>query len=90
MNDDLKEREESKVALGVMAAQLLTNPAYVHIISQRKAEIFEEFSSSEQDQPEVREEAWRTMKNLDAILKHAVLMIDDGKMAEETLKLHTE
>ena len=90
MTEDQKEQLERESAFAAMGKQVLGNAAYNEAMTVRRAQIFEVFCKTNKDQEDVREEAWRTMKNLDAIEEYFRVLLETGKMAEETLKLTTE
>lgn len=84
--DDLKE----KAKLEAMGQLVVNNEAFKRAVKQRKDELFDTFTSTRADQTEEREEAWRTMQNLNALLDYFETILIDGKMAREQLnKLHS-
>lgn len=87
MNDDQQEQLERELSFAAMGKQVLSNAAYQQAMTTRKAQIFDVFCRTGQEQSDIREEAWRTMKNLDAIEEYFRVLLETGKMAEETLKL---
>jgi len=84
------EQLEQEAAFAAMGQQVINNEAYRSAITTRKAQIFEIFCNTSQDQHDVREEAWRTMKNMDALESFFDQLLTTGKMAEETLKSNTD
>jgi hypothetical protein len=86
MSVEDKEQYEREVAFANMGKQVLNNDAYKQAMAVRKAQIFDTFCNTKKDQDDVREEAWRTMKNLDALESYFQQLLDTGKMAEASLK----
>lgn len=84
--EDQKSHMEQEVAFANMGKQVVNNEAYKQAFITRKAQIFEIFCNTKQDQPEVREEAWRTMKNLGALEQYFDQLLTTGKLAEATLE----
>ena len=87
---DQKEQLEREVTLAQQGKVILNNPAFKQALVIRKAQIFDVFCSTKKDQEDVREEAWRTMKNMDALEQYFKEMLATGKMAEVTLKANEE
>ena len=83
---DQKEQYEQEVAFANMGKQVLNNEAFKQALTVRKAQIFEVFCDTSQEQTDVREEAWRTMKNMNALEEYFRILLETGKMAETTLK----
>ena len=83
---DQKEQLEREVALANMGKQVLGNEAYKTFLTIRKAQIFDVFCNTTKDQEDVREEAWRTMKNMNALEEYFRVSLETGKMAEQSLK----
>ncbi len=81
-----KEQLENEVTFAAQGKQVLNNPAFKQAISLRKAQIFEVFCNTTKDQEDVREEAWRTMKNIDALEQYFKILLETGQMAETTLE----
>lgn len=86
MTDDDKLKYESEVNLASMGKQVLGNAAYKQAFDVRRAQIFDVFCRTSKDQEDIREEAWRTMKNLDALDEYFRQLLETGKMAEITLE----
>ena len=87
---DQEEQLNREVTLAAEGKQILNNPAFKRALVIRKAQIFEVFCKTKRDQEDVREEAWRTMKNMDALEQYFQEMLATGKMAEATLKANKE
>jgi len=83
---DQEEQLEREVTLAQQGKVILNNPAFKQALVIRKAQIFEVFCNTKKDQEDVREEAWRTMKNMDALEQYFNEMLSTGKMAESTLE----
>lgn len=81
-----KEQNEKEVAFAAQGKLVINNTAYQQAITARKAQIFDVFCKTKQDQTEIREEAWRTMKNMEALEKWFEHLLNTGKMAEQSLK----
>ena len=85
----MSEQEEQlkrEVTLAQQGKAILNNPAFKQALVIRKAQIFEVFCNTKKDQEDVREEAWRTMKNMDALEQYFQQMLETGKMAKTTLE----
>jgi hypothetical protein len=85
MTDKL-EQEKRESAFAALGQQVINNEAYKQAMTLRKAQIFETFCNTKQDQPDVREEAWRTMKNMNALEDYFRILLETGKMADQTLE----
>jgi hypothetical protein len=84
VNDrDEQLKEESKFAQ--MGLQVVNNEAYKAAFNVRRAQIFDVFCKTNKDQADIREEAWRTMKNLDSLDAFFKTALTTGKMADITL-----
>ena len=68
-----------------MGVQVLNNEAYKTAFTVRRAQIFEVFCNTNKDQADIREEAWRTMKNLDSLDAYFKQALTTGNMADITL-----
>lgn len=86
----MSDQLEQEVAFANMGKQVLDNEAYKTIMTVRKAQIFDVFCNTKADQQDVREEAWRTMKNMSALEEGLKQALETGKMAEMTLKQNEE
>lgn len=84
MNDQ-EEQLKKEVEFSQEARKVLNNKAYQEAITLRKAQIFETFCNTAKNQEDVREEAWRTMKNINALEDYFKVLLDTGKMAQTTL-----
>ncbi len=86
MNRDQEEQllEESKFAQ--MGLQVVNNEAFKRAFTVRQAQIFETFCKTNKDQEDVRQEAWRTMKNLEALQQFFENALTSGKMADTSLE----
>lgn len=85
-NDERKDRLEKEITRAAYGKQVMSNPAYQEAMTARKAQIFDVFCKTSQEQSDVREEAWRTMKNLEALEKYFEKALESGKIAEQKLK----
>lgn len=85
-----KEKREQESAFAAIGQQVLNNEAYKQAMMLRKAQIFELFCKTAQDQPEIREECWRTMVNINALEDYFKTILDTGKLADITLELMKE
>lgn len=81
-----EDQLKHEVEFAQMGQQVLNNAAYKQAIMLRKAQIFELFCSSKQDQADIREECWRTMVNITALEQYFQTLLTTGKMAETSLK----
>ena len=84
--EDQKAKDEQDVVLANAGKQVLNNVAYKNAMMLRKAQIFELFCKTKHDQPEEREEAWRTMMNINALEDYFNVLLTTGKMAEHSLQ----
>ncbi len=80
-----EEQYEREVEFAAMGAQVLNNAAYTQAMTIRKAQIFELFCKTKQEQGDVREEAWRTMQNINALEDWLNTALTTGKMAQQSL-----
>ena len=83
---DRKERLEKDIERAALGKQVKNNPMFQESITARKAQIFDVFCKTKQEQGDVREEAWRTMKNLEALEKYFDQLLTTGKMAEQKME----
>jgi hypothetical protein len=83
-NREEQLEEESKLAQ--MGLQVVNNEAYKAAFNVRRAQIFEVFCKTNKDQADIREEAWRTMVNLDSLDAYFQKALTTGKMADMTLE----
>lgn len=83
---DIEEQLSEEVMFASMGQQVLNNEAYKQAIMTRKAHLFDVFCKTSKDQEDVREEAWRTMKNLEALELYFEEVLITGKMAEQQLE----
>jgi hypothetical protein len=87
-----KEKEERKkdleIAIGDAnsASQILNSHVFKSAFDVRRANIFDVFCSTKADQPEVRDEAWRTMQNLLALERYFKEIIESGKFSQKELE----
>lgn len=84
MNEEL-ERLAEEVKLGNMGYQVINNEAFKKAVALRKQDLFDTFNKSKADEVEKREEAWRTMQNLNALLEYFDDLLNSGKMAKAQL-----
>jgi len=90
MDDKQKSQLENEVAFANMGKLVINNEAYKQAITLRKGQIFEVFCNTKHEQSDVREEAWRTMKNMNALEDYFKTLLETGNMAETTLKKYEE
>ena len=81
---------KKEIEFAAYGKQVLNNPAFKEVMTVRKAQLFEVFCRTKQDQPEIREEAWRTMQNITALENYLTTALTTGKMATSTLESLTE
>ena len=86
MNKDQKEQLDRELSLADLGAQVVNNEAYKQAMTARKAQIFEVFCSTSADQSDIRDEAWRTMKNMQSLEKYFENALTTGKLAQATLE----
>lgn len=82
--------EKENVEFAAQGNLVVNNMAYKQAFIARRAIIFDTFCNSAKDQGEIREEAWRTMQNLDALEQYFNNILTNGKMSEDVLKLNNE
>ncbi len=85
MDKDQKAQLEAEVAFAEQGKQVLNNAAFKQAMDVRKAQIFEVFCRTSADQVDIRDEAWRTMKNLEAFENWLKTALQTGKMADDQL-----
>ena len=85
MNEQ-EEQLSEEIKFAQMGQQVLNNEAFKQALITRKAQIFDVFCNTKQDQADVREEAWRTMQNLKALETYFNQLLATGKMAEMGLE----
>jgi len=81
-----EEKLNKEVEFAQEAQKVLNNRAYIEAITLRKAQIFETFCATTKDQGDIREEAWRTMININALEDYFTELLTTGKMAQTTLE----
>lgn len=86
MTEDQLEQLKRESEFAQMGKQVVNNKAYQDAIAVRRAQIFEVFCNTKHDQSDVREEAWRTMKNMDALEQFLNNILTTGKMADSALE----
>lgn len=83
-----KNKLESEFAQ--MGQRVLDNVAYKTFFTARRAQLFDTFAYTKKDQEDVREEAWRTIQNLNAMEEFFRVSLETGKMADMALESHKE
>lgn len=86
MTPEQEEQLKNESAFAQMGQQVVNNQAYQQAITLRKAQIFEVFCNTSADQQDVREEAWRTMVNMNALEQYFDQLLTTGKMADQSLE----
>jgi len=84
------EQEKQEAALAAEMQVVTGSRAFNNAITLRKAQIFELFCNTGKDQGDIREEAWRTMKNMNALENYFQEIAETGKMAQVTLDANPE
>ena len=90
MDEFQEDKLKQESAFAAQGKLVLNNEAYKYGMQLRKAQIFEVFCKTNKEQSDVREEAWRTMQNINALEDYFDQILTTGKMAESTLELNTE
>lgn len=85
-----EERLKEQVKLSTMAHQVVNNEAFKMAFIARRADLFNAFCDSDKEEVDVREEAWRTMQNLDALEAYFHTAITTGKIASTELDTLTK
>jgi hypothetical protein len=80
-----EERLKQAIAEGKDADQWLNHPAFKHVLTLLRAEYFILFEKTKFDQKEIRDEIWRKMQALTAIVNDMERIINDGTRAEVSL-----
>ena len=80
------EKAKQESAFAQMGKQVIDNAAYKQVFLVRRSQIFEIFCLTKKDQEDVRDEAWRTMQNLNALEEFFNQALTTGKMADQTLE----
>lgn len=86
MKDERTVELEAQVKFAEKGKQVLNNEAFKQALIARRAQIFDVFCHTKQEQSDVREEAWRTMQNMSALEKYFNNILTTGKMAEQSLE----
>jgi len=86
VDKDQKDQLEREVNFAAIGQAVVKNAAYQQAFTIRKAQLFEAFCKTKQEQIDIREEAWRTMQNLNALEDYFKQLLTTGKMAEISLK----
>ncbi len=81
MKDDL----EAQVSAGLEAKEILNHPQFKSAVLRIKADLLERFESSTFKEREERDEIWRKLQSLNAVLKDLEQVITTGKLSEQTL-----
>lgn len=87
MMSDQKEQLERESAFAKMGQQVVNNEAFKKAIKSRKDQIFEIFCNTKADQQDIREEAWRTMVNINVLEDFFKRALTTGNMADTSLDL---
>lgn len=88
--EEQKTLLEQQSAFAQIGKQVLDNQAYQQFFIVRRSQIFNIFCDTKQDQDDVRQEAWRTMQNLNAMEDFFEHALTTGKMADKTLESYKE
>lgn len=83
MADDRKLKEQ--ITRGQQAKEWLEHPLFRSAIIEIKADLFSAFEKSKYKDRDDREEVWRGIKNLNAIVAKIERHIRDGDTAQKTL-----
>jgi len=83
---DQTEQLEKELAFAAIGKQVTDNEAYKEAFAIRTAQLFDAFCNTKKDQEDVREEAWRTMQNLNALKSYFDTILQTGKLAEAGIK----
>lgn len=86
MNDSQLEQLERESDFAQMGKQVLNNEAFKQALTVRKSQLFEIFCLTKFEQSDVRDEAWRTMQNMNALEEFFRMALETGKMADITLE----
>lgn len=84
MNDI--DRLSENVKLGKMGQLVTHNEAFKTAVATIREELFNTFANSKQDEHEKREEAWRSMQNLNRLLTHFENLLFTAKISEGQLE----
>lgn len=86
MTKDQEEQLKRESEFAKIGQQVINNEAFKQAMAIRKAQIFEIFCLTSQDQADVREEAWRTMRNMEALEEFFNRALTTGNMADQQLE----
>ncbi len=86
MDKEQKDHLEREVEFAAIGRQVLDNAAFQQALTARKAQIFEQFCRTGPQDAEIREEAWRTMQNMQALEDYFTRLLSTGKMAQTELE----
>lgn len=80
--EDQLKRESEIAKLGQL---VVNNQVFQDALAARRAQIFDVFCNTGKDQGDIREEAWRTMQNMNALQQYFEQVLTTGKMADDAL-----
>jgi hypothetical protein len=83
VSDEIKLKE--KISRGQQADQWLNHPLFRSAITEIKADLFSTFEKSKFKDTDDREEIWRKIQSLNAIVARMERHIRDGDNAHKTL-----
>lgn len=83
MADDARLKDQ--IARGAEADRWLNHPLYRQVIVEIKADLFSQFEKSKYKEAEDREEVWRKIQSLNAIVARMERHVRTGENANRTL-----
>ena len=87
---EIVNKLEQQVNFAQSTHELLNNVAFKSALTARKAQIFDEFCNTSQNDDESRKEMWRTMKNLDALETYFSQAMYTGGVAKQELEFYKQ
>lgn len=83
---DQTEQEAREIEFAIMGQQVVENRAYQEAMTIRKAQLFNDFCKSKPDEQDKRDEAWRTMQNINALEDWFNTLLTTGRMARQQVE----
>jgi hypothetical protein len=81
-----KEELEKRIIAAEEGKQVFKSEVLQNAITYRKAQIFQAFCETGADEQDVRDEAWRTMQNMEALERYFERILEGGEIARKELK----
>lgn len=85
MSEQERKKAVNELNRARLAEQVLNNPLYREAFDLIRANLIDKFEKTKFDQKEERDEIWRKMQIVNSMQEHFQYVMENGKMAEETL-----